>query len=303
VNLTNEERRQILDTLSNQLLACQAAERDKISVDQKEVTQQYDEEIKPLLNYLAQRLGRAPTDAEVETELRNQTGMSKDGFKEQVRRSLLTNKYLQFKKQAMFQALKPPSDPEILGIYNQYKDKSIFEGGFIRPDTIRIKMIWVPSANAPDAQNKANQLLRTIGKDAGRFDEVVTEAAKPGSGYIGGDGPYIYKNEQIRTAMGPAFYDAAFRLKQGEVSSLLERSDGYYIIKVIETYRQKTLTLDDVYSLGDPRRTTVRNYIYMMEAQKRQLDTYQKASEELVTELKKQGNVQIIDATYNSIVW
>jgi parvulin-like peptidyl-prolyl isomerase len=306
VSLTPEERREVLTTLSNQLLACQAAEQDNVTVTDKDVNQQFDEEMKPLVAYLTQKLGRAPSDAEVDAELRTQTGMTRPAFKEQVRRSLVTNKYLQFKKQAMFQALKAPSDTEIQGIYNQYKGKSIFDGGFIRPDVVRIRMVWVPvttPAEKAAALAKANQLLKTIGGDAGKFDEIVSDSRKPNSGYLGGDGPYIYKHEQIRAAMGIDFYDTAFRLKQGEVSKLLERPDGYYIIKIIETYRQKTLTLDDIYNLGDPRQTTVRNYIYMAEAQRRQLETLQKASEELVEELKKRGSVQVIDSTYNSIAW
>jgi parvulin-like peptidyl-prolyl isomerase len=306
VSLTADERREILDTLSNQLLACQAAEQESVTVTDKEVNQQFDEEMKPLVAYLTEKQGRAPSEAEVDTELRAQTGMTRGGFKEQIRRSLVTNKYLQFKKQALFQAVKPPTDGELQTLYNQYKDKNIFEGGFVRPDAVRIRMIWVPVKNASEktaALNKANQLLKNIGGDAGKFDEIVTEASKPNSGYLGGDGPYIYKHEQIRAAMGLDFYDTAFRLKQGEVSKLLERPDGYYIVKVIETYRQKTLTLDDIYNLGDPRKITVRNYITIVESQRRQMETIKQASEELVAELKKRGSVQVNNETYNSIVW
>jgi parvulin-like peptidyl-prolyl isomerase len=306
VSLTDAERREILDTLSNQLLACQAAEQDNVSVTDREVTQQFDEEIKPLVAYLTQKLGRTPSEADVDTELRTQTGMSRTGFKEQIRRSLVTNKYLQIKKQALFQALKAPTDTEILTLYNQHRDKNLLEGGFVRPDTVRIRIIWVPVSKASEkaaALSKANQLAKTIGGDPGKFDEVMNDASKPNSGYIGGDGPYVYKHEQIRAKMGADFYDTAFRLKQGEVSKLLEGADGYYIIKVIETYRQKTLTLDDIYDLGNPRKITVRNYITIIESQRRQMETIKKASEELVEELKKRGSVTINNDTYNSIVW
>jgi parvulin-like peptidyl-prolyl isomerase len=304
--LNEEERRQILDTISNQLLACQAAEQENITITDRELNQAVDEELKPLTAYLTQKLDRAPSDAEIDTELRSQTGMTRAGFKEQIRRSILTNKYLQFKKQALFQSVKPPTDAEVQGLYNQVKDKNIFEGGFVRPDTIRIKMIWVPVTNPADktaALEKANQLIRQIGGDAGKFDEVVDDSRKANSGYVGGDGPYLYKNEQVRAAMGIDFFDTAFRLKQGEVSKLLERTDGYYIIKVTETLRQKTLTLEDVYRLEDTRRTTVKNYIFITESQKRQLEVYERASLELVEELKKRGSVQIMDSAYNSIVW
>jgi parvulin-like peptidyl-prolyl isomerase len=304
--LNAEERRQVLDTICNQLLACQAAEQENVAITDRELTQAVDEELKPLTAYLAQRLGRDPSSAEVDNELQSQTGMTRTGFKEQIRRSILTNKYLQFKKQALFQAVKPPTDAEIQSLYNQVKDKTILEGGFVRPDAVRIKMIWVPitaQTNKAAALEKANQLIRQIGGDPGKFDEAAADSRSANSGYVGGDGPYLYKNERIRAEVGIDFYDTAFRLKQGEVSKLLERPDGYYIIKVIETLRQKTLTLEDIYRLEDPRRTTVRNYILIAESQKRQMETYEKASLELVEDLKKRGSVQIMDSAYNNIAW
>jgi len=71
----------------------------------------------------------------------------------------------------------------------------------------------------------------------------------------------------------------------------------------METYRSKTLVLDDVYDLQDPRSITVRQVIASIEMQRRFMNTLKQASEELVAELKKKGSVQIQDATYNSITW
>jgi parvulin-like peptidyl-prolyl isomerase len=305
-SLTVTERRDILDTICNQLLACQAAEQKKITVTDQEVNQALEEQLAPLKSVLSQRLAREATDADVDKELTAQTGMSRAGFKEQIRRSLLTNRYLQQEKKALFEAVKQPSDSEIQKIYNDGKGKTLFDGGFIRPDAIRIKMSWVPVSNAADktkALDKANQLARQIGTDPGRFDEAVDDSKRANSGYLGGDGPYLYKNDQMRAAMGIDFYDTVFKLKQGEVSRLLERADGYYIVKPIETLRQKTLALDDVYRLEDPRRITVKNYIIISELQERQLAAYEKASKELVEDLKKKGSIQIMDKVYNSIVW
>jgi hypothetical protein len=83
----------------------------------------------------------------------------------------------------------------------------------------------------------------------------------------------------------------------------MERPDGFFIVKVIETYRAKTLSLDDVYNLEDPRSPTVRKTISDAEVQRRFMTTLQRASEELVTELRKRGSVQIMDDTYSKISW
>ncbi|MDR1929647.1 MAG: peptidylprolyl isomerase [Treponema sp.] len=300
-----EARKAVLDTLCNQLLVCQAAEQEKVVVTDRELNQQFNDQMKPLIDAFTRDRGRAPTDAELDTAFATMTGMTRAALKEQIRRSMIAEKYLQFKKQAILGQVKPPTDAEVQTLYNRDKAKSLFEGGFVRPDAVRIRMIWVPAVSASEkaaALNRATQLVQTIGGDPGKFDEVVNDA-KPSLGYQAGDGPYIYKHDQFRVSMGVDFYDTVFRLKQGEVSKLLERPDGYYIVKVTETYRQKTLTLEDIYALGNPMKITVKQYIYAAESQRRENEARTKASEELVAELKKRGSVQIDNDIYKSIAW
>ena len=303
--LTDLERKQALEELGNQFLACQAAEQEKITVTDREINQYFDQSIKNFADGLAQVMGRNPTDTEIDTELRNRTGMTRVSYKEMMRRTLLTENYLKVKKQSLFEAIKQPTEAEIQTIYNEVKGKSIFENGFIRPDTARVRMLIVPFRNPSEktaAQNKANELSRQIGNDTGKFDEAARDFIKPNSGYVSVDA-FIYKDERIRQAMGAAFVDAIFALKQGAVSKVTERTDGFYIIKIMETYRTKTLTLDDIYNLEDPRSVTVRQTIAAAEMQRRFMVTLQQASDELVAELKKKGSIQIMDDTYNKITW
>jgi parvulin-like peptidyl-prolyl isomerase len=303
--LTTEERRLALDELGNQFLACQAAEQEKITVTNREIDQYFDQSMKNFSQSLSQILGRAPTEAEVETELKNKTGMTKAGFKDIMRRSLITENYLKIKKKSLFEAVKQPTDAEIQTIYNESKGKSILENGFSRPDTIGIRMIIIPTSvpgGKTAAQATASNLAKQIGNDPGRFDEVARDYQKPNSGYITGNG-YLYKHDKMRESVGADFFDAAFKLKQGEVSKLLERPDGFCILKVTETYRAKTLALDDTYNLEDPRNITIRQAIVATETQRRLMVTVQKASEELVAELRKKGNIEIKNDTFNQIQW
>ncbi|MDR2701867.1 MAG: peptidylprolyl isomerase [Spirochaetaceae bacterium] len=303
--LTNDERRLALDELGNQFLACQAAEQEKITVTSREIDQYFDQSMKNFSESLAQVLGHTPTEAEVDAELRNRTGMTRAGFKDIMKRSLITENYLKIKKKALFESIKQPTDAEIQVIYNDFKGKSTLEGGFSRPDTIGVRMIIVPIINSNGrtaAQTTANNLAKQIGNDPGRFDEVARDFQKPNSGYVTGNG-YMYKHERIRESIGAAFFDAAFSLKQGEVSKLLERPDGFYLIKVIETYRARILALDDIYSLEDPRNITIKQAIIAMEMQRRLMAALQQASEELVAELRKKGTIEIKMDIYNQITW
>jgi parvulin-like peptidyl-prolyl isomerase len=303
--LTAEERRQALEELGNQFLACQAAVQEKINVSEKDITQYYEQSIANFAGSLGMVLGRTPTDAEIDTELRDRTGMNRASFRELMKRTLLTENYLKVKKQSLFSSIKNPTEAEIQKIHNEVKGKSFFEYGFSRPDTARIRMLLVPFRNPAEkakAQTTANTLFRSIGGDPSKFDEAVRDFRKPNSGYVSGDG-YVYNDDRVRQAMGADFVNTAFNLKQGEVSKLLEGNDGYYIIKVIETYRAKILALDDIYNLEDPRGGTVRQAISAAEMQRRYMAALQQATEELVGELRKKGSVQIMDDIYNQITW
>ena len=84
--------------------------------------------------------------------------------------------------------------------------------------------------------------------------------------------------------MGIDFLNAVFALKNGEVSRVLETARGAQIVKVTETYSQKTLELSDPYQLGSPG--TVRDYIGNMLFQQRQQKVVEEATLELVNELR-----------------
>jgi parvulin-like peptidyl-prolyl isomerase len=289
---TAKERRDILDVMINERLALQAAEKDRITLTDSELNQQ----IQQMRANLAQSVGRQPTDAEFALAIKNQTGLDLPVFREQMRRQMLVQKYLLSKKQSIIDAAKPPTDADILSAYNIAKSQ------FIRPDTVRFSMIMVPigsaSAEKTRARELANRLAQEIGSNPGKFDEVSVRAQAQNSGYRAGDGGYLPRNPQAQQVVGLDFLNAAFSLKQGEVSRLLESPNGYQIIKVTETYAQKNLELDDVFQLGS--RMTVRNYIGTMLYQERQQAALEKASEELVKELRIGTPFQVFE---NNISW
>ncbi len=291
--LTVAERKQVLDVMINEKLALQAAERDKVTISDAEVNNQMQQ----LRMSMSQSIGRQPTDQEFEIAVRNETGLDVAGFRDQMKKQMLVQKYLMEKKRSIFEAVKPPTEQEILDAYNLTKAQ------FVRPDTVRVSMILVPAAanNAADkakAKELADKLSKDIGSNASKFDETVIKSQTPNSGYQGGDAGYVPRNLQAQQMLGAEFVNTAFSLKQGEVSKPIEGPRGYQIIKVTETYSQKNLELTDVVQLGT--RMTVRDYLQNSLLQEKQQAALDQASQELITELRKGNSFQIFE---NNINW
>ncbi|MDR2027995.1 MAG: SurA N-terminal domain-containing protein [Treponema sp.] len=291
-DLTSAERRQVLDVMINEKLAIQAAERDKVSVSEGELNQQ----LQQLRSGMAQTAGRQPTDAEFAAAVMNETGLDLAAFRDQLRRQLLVQKYLLSKKQSILESIKVPTEEEIVNTYNLAKAQ------FVRPETVRFSMIQIAygenTADRTKAKELADRLVREIGANPAKFDEAVIRAQAQGSGYQAGDGGYLPRNLQAQQVVGQDFMNTAFNLKQGEVSKLLEGVRGYQIIKITETYEQKNLELDDIAQLGT--RMTVRDYIGNGLLQERQQEVIEKATQELVTELRVGNPFQIFE---NNLTW
>jgi parvulin-like peptidyl-prolyl isomerase len=290
--LNNAERRQVLDVLINEKLAIQAAERDKISISENEVNQQMQQ----FRSGMAQSMGRQLTDTEFAQAIRDETALELPAFREQLRRQILVNKYLQFKKQDMFETVKAPTEEEIENTYNLAKAQ------FVRPETVRFSMIQIVfgdnAAEKIKARETADRLFREIGSSPAKFDEVVLRGQAPNAGFQAGDAGFLPKNLEAQQLMGTDFINTAFSLKQGEVSKLLEGPRSYQIIKITETYGMKNLELGDIFQLGT--RMTVRDYIGNSMLRQRQQEVIAKATQELVTELRAGKTFQVFE---KNITW
>ncbi|GHT91276.1 hypothetical protein FACS1894140_1560 [Spirochaetia bacterium] len=287
-SLNAADKRQVLDVMINEKLAIQAAERDKITVSENEINQQ----LQQMRSQLAQSAGRQPTEAEFALAIKNETGLDMPAFREQMRRQALVQRYLLSKKQNVLDSVRTPTEAEILAFYNNTK------ASFVRPETIRFSMIQVSySPDRTKARELANRLAQEIGSNPGKFDEAVLKGQAPNSGYQAGDAGFLPRQTEAQQLMGAAFINTAFNLKQGEVSKLIEGVQGFQIIKVTETYEQKFLNLDDMVQPGT--RVTVRKYINDGLTQQYQQEILAKATQELVTELRKGNPFQVFENNLN----
>jgi parvulin-like peptidyl-prolyl isomerase len=290
--LTKPERLQVLDVMINERLVIQAAERDRIMVTENEINQQ----IQQLRGVLAQQLGRQPTDAEFAQAVMAESGVDVATFREQLRKQLILQKYLLAKKGDIINSVKVPTEEDILSEY------ALLRGELVRPETIRFSMIQIlygsDAASRTRAKTLADSLVREINNDPAKFDEVAQRSVSPNSGYQAGDAGYLPRNKEARDFVGQNFMDTAFSLKQGQVSRLIEGLQAYQIIKVTENYAGKQLELSDILQFGT--RVTVRDYIGQGLLNQRQQAVFNRASEEVVKDLRSGRSFQIFE---NNINW
>ncbi len=103
------------------------------------------------------------------------------------------------------------------------------------------------SAQSSDAEKqaakaKAEQLLQQIKQTPGKFAELAKQNSQdPGSAANGGDLGFFGRGMMVKP-----FEEAAFQLKVGEVSSLVQSDYGYHIIKLLAVKPGKTRSLEEM---------------------------------------------------------
>jgi peptidyl-prolyl cis-trans isomerase D len=99
-----------------------------------------------------------------------------------------------------------------------------------------------PAAEREKAKAKAAELLAAVKKAPDSFAEVAKKNSQdPGSAAKGGDLDFF-----ARGAMTKAFEDAAFALKKGETSELVETEFGYHVIRVTDIKAPKQKTFEEM---------------------------------------------------------
>lgn len=163
-----------------------------------------------------------PTDAEIEAYYKDPSHAAQFEAPEQA-----TVEYVLLDVDAMKKNVRV-SDEDLRKYYTENEKR------FTVPEERRASHILVkadksaPAAEREKAKAKAEKLLAEVKKNPASFADVARKNSDdPGSAERGGDLDFFG-----RGAMVKPFEDAAFGLKQGEISGIVESDFGYHIIQL-----------------------------------------------------------------------
>ncbi len=149
-------------------------------------------------------------------------GMTYEGFRQDVREKFIVEAMRAQNVGAAFIISPQKMDT----FYNQ--NQNSFKVG----DQVKLRMISLNKTSEPQpgAHKKLAEEIRSKVKDGALFSEMASIYSTGSQRAQGGDWGWIEKS-----VLGADLADIAFALKQGEVSSVAERDDGYYLMFVEET--------------------------------------------------------------------
>jgi peptidyl-prolyl cis-trans isomerase C len=217
---------------------------------------------------MTQNKGRFGSPADFEAALKN-AGVTEKDLSEITRKDIVISNFIE---KTIAPTIKV-SDDDVKNFYTENKDQ-LKEEPQVKASHILIGVDSTASAEVKQkAKEKAEALLKEIkgGKD---FAEAAKANSTCPSKEQGGDLGYFGKGQMV-----PPFEQAAFALKVGEISNVVETQFGYHIIKLTDKKDGEAPKLEEI-------KEKIATYIKGQKTQKAVFD--------LVTKLRKEATVEVL---------
>ncbi len=275
----------ILDIMINDALVLQGAERDGYLVSDTQINQIVEQQ----KQRIAQQTGAPVNDAQYEMNIRNLYGVSLQDFKVMLRDSSTVDQYVRATQQETINNYGEPTQEDINTFFRTNRSQ------FMNPELVRISHIFMPFTDETEASVKKemDKVARYLKYNTYTFEELVPKYSKDEASIArGGDiGWLAFDDTQMRTALGPQFFDAVFELSLGKPSGVLRSNSGYHIVKVITHTEPKLLSLTD--RINPESTTTVTDYIRNTLTERLRQQAYLKGIDALVADLRSQATIDI----------
>ncbi|MDB8806018.1 MULTISPECIES: peptidylprolyl isomerase [unclassified Romboutsia] len=221
VKYRDKFKENILDQMINVEVVYEQAKKDNLLPTKEEVDKKYNELKKNI-----------DSDKEYKKDM-EKIGANDEFLRTQQEQDLAVQNY----KEHFDKTIKI-SDEEMKKYYEDHKKdyyKDEVKASHILVSTQDKNGKPLSDEKKKEAKKKAEDLLKRA-KSGEEFSELAKENSDdPGSAAQGGDLGYFSKGMMV-----PEFEKAAFNLKPGEISDIVESSFGYHIIKVTDKVNEQT---------------------------------------------------------------
>ena len=224
ISQLDQIRNQVLENLIARELLYQECQKRGIKISEEEVNKQ-------LINLKAQ----FPNEAEFNNAI-TRMNLTEAGVKEKLQRDLATKKLIEDEVAPKVTV----SDSDIRAFYENNPET------FKQPERVKASHILIKVEPQADAAQKAEaqkkiDLVQAKLKKGEDFGALAKEYSEGPSGPKGGELGYFTRGQMVKP-----FEDAAFAMKPGEVSGVVETQFGYHLIKVTDKTPEGTMPYDDV---------------------------------------------------------
>jgi peptidyl-prolyl cis-trans isomerase C len=185
---------------------------------------------------VAQNRAKFSSDAEFEKALKS-VDMNANDMRDFTRKDIVINNFIEKR----FASKANPTEAEIRKFYDENLDKY-----FKKPESAKAShiLVGVDEKATPEerakAKKKADEILKRL-KAGEDFATIAKSDSTCPSAAQGGDLGNFGRGQMV-----PAFETAAFALKPGEMSGVVETQFGYHIIKLTEKQEASTEKYEDV---------------------------------------------------------
>ncbi len=291
--MTPKQREEVLDTLINEHLVVQAAEKEGLRITDSDLNNSFNQ-------LLSQQVGREITEAEfarmvneqynmtLDEFMRSQNGMSLAEYKKFLRSQLLAQQYVVLKKRDELQNVQGPNDAAIRTYYDLNKQQ------FFQPDITKIFLVIAEKgSNANAAEKLITDIQKELKEKSSSTGEILARSRRAGSGFQAGE-LYINKNETAAVQLGIPMQSllAIFSMEINAVSDVNETQDNFQCFVVQEKYPAKILEIGDEVQPGTA--VTVYEFIRRNLTARAQSEAMSNALLEIINELKTPANYQIM---------
>jgi peptidyl-prolyl cis-trans isomerase C len=224
VSQLDQIRSQVLENLIARELLYQQSLKKGIKISQEEINTQF-------INLQSQ----FPNEAEFNKALARMN-LTEASIKEKLQRDLALKKLIEDEVVPKVTV----SDSEIRAFYDNNPDT------FKQPERVKASHILIKVDPKADSAQKAEakkkiDLVQAKIKKGEDFGALAKEYSEGPSGPKGGDLGYFSRGQMVKP-----FEDAAFAMKPGEVSGMVETRFGYHLIKVTDKTPEGTIPYGDV---------------------------------------------------------